>query len=147
MEKVRALAPKAILCLGNESRAAVKRDMTLIRKILLEVESWKDVEHREVEIEGYEPLLVARHVEMLLDSNFLEGIKSRTLTASVPYMVISDMSMEGHDFLAALKNDSVWAKMQSGISLQKLAELPLSVVKEVGIALATQWAKSQVGLP
>jgi hypothetical protein len=41
------------------------RDMELIRKILLEIQSRKDLEPREVKIEGYNDVILGRHIELL----------------------------------------------------------------------------------
>ncbi|WP_167458643.1 hypothetical protein [Mesorhizobium kowhaii] len=54
--------------------------------------------------------------------------------------------MGGHDFLAALKNKGVWTQMKQSFSAAELAGLQLSVVKDLGLGLLKEWAKSKVGL-
>ena len=51
-----------------------ERDMDLMRQILLEVESWNDLELKTVRIDGVEDINLNREVERLYDSGYLEGI-------------------------------------------------------------------------
>lgn len=125
------------------------RDMELIRKICLQIQARKDVSLKPVEIDGVDPVVLARHLEMLLQAGFLEGAPpmiSGRGGGSAPYIIVKDLSWEGHSFLDAIKNDSVWNKLKQSFSPDQLASLPLEVMKTVGIGLLTSWAKQQAGI-
>ncbi len=122
------------------------RDMELIRKIFAEIQSRDDVTLGRLEIPGVDEAIVARHLEMLLAEGLIEGEQFDPLGQLFPIITVKDLSWRGHDFAAALANDSVWAQIKKTFSMSELKTLPLAVFKEVSIGLLTQWAKSKAGL-
>jgi len=50
----------------------VKRDMELVRQILLTVQAKTSLEPELIKIDGHDDAIVGRHVEMLFDNGFLE---------------------------------------------------------------------------
>ena len=124
----------------------MKRDMELIREILLAVQSKEDVGFRPVDVSDYALDVVDRHVEMLIAGGFLVGHRQPTGRSFSNQLVVSDMSWEGHEFISALSQGGVWNQMKSKFSAAELAGLPLSVVKDVGVGLLKEWAKAKVGL-
>lgn len=125
----------------------MKRDMELVRRILLEVQSRTDVEPRKVEIEGIEQITLARHVEMLVEAEFLQGtIAKPSGSRNYPVVWVTDLSWAGHDFLGALENESVWSSIKQSFGAAELATMPLSVLKDVGVALLKEYAMGKVGL-
>lgn len=123
------------------------RDMELIRQILLQIEARKDLSLKPVEIDGADPVILGRHVEMLYQAGFIEGPKPiSALSTGMPYIIVRDLSWSGHDFISALKNEGVWNKIKQSYSPEQLASFPLEVIKTIGVGLLTAWAKQQVGL-
>ena len=122
------------------------RDMELIRLILLEIQSRKDIAPKTIEISGYDDLVVARHLELLKQAGLIDGIQSTPI--SVPYSIImvKDLTWTGHDFISALENETVWKKIKQTYSPSELATMPLAAIKTVGLGLLTEWAKSKIGL-
>ncbi len=121
------------------------RDMELVRKILLEVQARTDLRPRVVEISGYDPLIVERHVSLLFKA--LEGIPKPSASPGPPAIFVADSSWEGHDFISALNNDGVWAKMKQSLSAADLATLPLTIIKDAAVAALRQWTFTALGLP
>ena len=124
------------------------RDMELIRQICLQIETREDVAFKPVEIDGVDPIALARHLEMLLEAGFIEGRSALSGRGSgtAPHILVKDLSWAGHDFLDAIKNDSVWEKLKQSFSPDQLRSLPLEVVKTVGIGILTAWAKQKAGI-
>lgn len=122
------------------------RDMELIRKIITAIQARKDASPSALEIADADEATVARHLEMLLDAGLIEGTKSGRYDAPYLKITVKDLSWAGHDFASALGNESVWAQMKKTFSPADLATMPFGVLKDVGIALLTQWAKSRLGL-
>jgi hypothetical protein len=77
---------------------------------------------------------------MLFESGMIRGI---VVDSEV---FVSDLSWSGHDLVAVLENEGVWNKIKQSFSPTQLAGLPLAVLRDIGIALLTEWAKKQVGL-
>lgn len=122
------------------------RDMELIRKIFSEIQSRKDVHERSVEIQGVEEWIVARHVEMLFEEGLVDGFRSDSIDKSFPIIAVKDLSMAGHDFAAALANDSVWHAIKTKFSASELASMPLKAIEKLGSAFLVKWALSKAGL-
>ena len=137
-----------IVALAPDARLLMKRDMELIRKILLEIESWPDVLPHQIEIENVDKATLHRHIEYLYQAGFIEGHGHRSSMdhRGADHFPITDMSWEGQEFLASIRNDGVWNKIKGSFSPADLAGLPLSILKDVGIDLLKDWAKKQVGL-
>ncbi|MER9840144.1 DUF2513 domain-containing protein [Mesorhizobium australicum] len=124
----------------------MKRDMELIREILLAVQARTDLTPKPLQLEGHDQVVVGRHVEMLSGAGLIDGPPQKRINAPYALVFIKDLSWEGHDFLAALENKGVWNQMKQSFSAAELAGLPLSIVKDIGLGLLKEWAKSKVGL-
>ena len=137
-----------IIALSPYGRSGMKRDMELVREILLKVQARTDLKPQRQIIEGRDDLIVERHIEMLYEAGLLEGLphKSSQRPAAGAEIFITDMSWEGHDFLAALENENVWSKIRTTFSTAELAGLPVSLLKELGAELLKVWAKGKLGL-
>jgi hypothetical protein len=59
---------------------------------------------------------------------------------------VKDLTWAGHDFASALADDRVWAKIKNKLSPAQLSGLTLGIIKEIGVGLLTELAKSQAGL-
>jgi hypothetical protein len=119
------------------------RDNELIRQIILAIKARKDATPQAVEIDGADKAIVARHLEMLLEVGLLEGEKLGALNTPYPTILVKDLSWSGHDLAAVMENEAVWRQFQQKLSPPQLAQIPLPVLKNVGIGLLTTWLKSQ----
>lgn len=120
--------------------------MELVRAILLRVEAKQNFTNETITIDGYDPEIVARHVELLFDNKLLDGRKSKEITPTVPAVLVFDLTWEGHEFVATLRDDNVWGKIKQKISPTVLATLPFDVLKTVGITMVTRLTMNQLGL-
>jgi hypothetical protein len=120
------------------------RDNELIRQIILAIKARKDATPQALEVDGADKAIVARHLEMLLDLGLLEGEKLRAFNAA-PYatILVKDLTWSGHDLAAVMENETVWSQFQQRLSPSELVQIPLPVLKNVGIGLLTTWLKSQ----
>lgn len=135
-----------IIALNPTGRVAMTRDMELIRLIATRIQERRDLKHRPVEIDGYEDWIVARHLELMLDAALIDAVKLESLDQPYPTILVKDLSSAGHDFAAAVGNETVWAKMKQTFTSTEFVKLPLVVVKDVGVALLGHWAKSKLGI-
>lgn len=130
-------------CLGAKR---VRRDMDVVREILLHVEAREDLRAQEIVIEGRDPLVVGRHIEMLHQEGLLDGAPFRSSSQpNYARILARDLSWEGHDLLAAMKNDTVWGQIKKTFSPSDLASMPLKVIKDVGVEALKQWALGKIG--
>ena len=122
------------------------RDMELIRKIVLAIETRKEATLQMVEIEGVDKAILARHLEMMLHADLIEGEETGTYNAPYPTISVKDLSWSGHDFAAVLGNETVWGKIKQSFSERDLIRMPLDIIGKIGVGLLTEWAKTKVGL-
>lgn len=135
-----------MVALNPHGIALMTRDMELIRKILTKVQSRHDMKLRPVEIDGYEAWIVDRHVELLIREGYLEGHSKPSSQDQSVFSVVADLTWAGHDFLAALENETVWAKMKQLLSPTDLASLPLSIMRKVSLGILETYIMHKVGL-
>ena len=109
----------------------MKRDMDLIRAILLNVEQqgppegWCDVQ-----LPGHTEEKISYHVMLLRDAGLIEAVdlSSHDGICWRP----KRLTYEGHEFLDAARNDTFWTKAKATV-IEKTGSLSMEAVK---IALA-----------
>jgi hypothetical protein len=141
--------PLVIIALDPNGRALMTRDMELIRKILLAIQERKTAEPQSVDIADVDPAMLARHLEMLHDAQYIDAVKSGPpLFQGRPYptFAVKDLTWAGHDFAAAIEDETVWGTIKKTLAPKQLAGLPLQVVKDVAMGLLTHQIKSTFGL-
>ena len=125
----------------------MRRDMELVRTIFKQVLEKKDLKPREITIEGYDEIIVGRHLEMLYEAGYLHGIVHSTIGRQHSVILVRDLTWEGHEFAGAiLVDDSVWSKVKSAFGPDNLAIAPLKIVQAVATDALTAWAKARIGL-
>jgi Hypothetical protein (DUF2513) len=114
----------------------MKRDMELIRTILLQIEEneesplgWVDLH-----IPNQSSEVVSYHVQLLRDAGLVEAqdVSSRVGLDMRP----KRLTWSGHEFLDAAKNDTVWNKAQE-IVKEKGGAIPFEVLKGLLVKLAS----------
>jgi Hypothetical protein (DUF2513) len=137
---------KFIIALDPHGRAAMTRDMELIRKIIAAIQSREDATYKPLEIPSYPEAVVARHLELMLNAGLIDALISDGVDAPYPWLSIKDLTWSGHDFASVLMNDTVWSQIKKKLTPTELSTIPLGVLKEIGVALIGQWAKNKLGL-
>lgn len=119
----------------------MKRDMDLVRKILFAIEAHPPtLGPLKINIEGYSKEIIDYHLTLLKDAGFIEGINpgAKSGFGDIVAMTIPmRMTWQGHEFLDACRNESIWNKAKD--KLQSVGgEVPLEVVKSVLITPITK---------
>jgi hypothetical protein len=104
----------------------MKRDLDLIRSLLLNVES--DGEHAVPA--GHTNEEVADHVQQLIEEGLVEGVVVRDREGVPSGAAIVRLTSKGHDFVDATRNPSFWIKTK-GYVTKNLPGWTLSILKEV----------------
>ncbi|KCZ96954.1 hypothetical protein HPO_17435 [Hyphomonas polymorpha PS728] len=120
----------------------MKRDMELIRKILLFVEGIDNVSRFErLEVAGYSSDAIYHHVRILLDQGYLREKGGVSFTYDGVAISGGAMTYEGHDFLDAARSDTIWRK-----AMDKVTDTTGSVSIDVLKALLIDIGKQTLGL-
>lgn len=123
----------------------MKLDADLARAIMFEIE--KTPANRtpsDVVIEGHSEDEVLEHEGLLIDAGFLEGhIHGSGMGGQRYYaVIINGITWEGHEFIAAARSDTLWAKAKEKAVSSGIA-ISLSLMKPLLLKLA----KEKLGIP
>ena len=101
---------------GRDERGVMKRDMDLIRQLMLQVESSQEPSSIQLIPEGAsdeEAERIIEHLRMLVDDvEFLTGIPAHTLAGN--NWLDLKLTWEGHDFLDSVRDPEIWKKTKTG---------------------------------
>jgi Hypothetical protein (DUF2513) len=94
----------------------MKRDMDLIRKIMLVIEEHPSAYAPDkIVVDGYSEEQVGFHIYQLLQSGLIEGIETTNSGSSGPEAIATCLTPAGYDFIDAIRSDTVWSKVKSYI--------------------------------
>jgi len=118
----------------------MKRDMELIRSILLQVES---NDFRPDEIPKYKDFpdeIIAYHVELLIRSGYLTGLTHPIGNNIRQFDHIESLTWEGHDLLDTIREDSIWASIKDQIkkSGSDIRSVPLKIIAKFALDIVEQ---------
>ena len=119
----------------------MKRDMDLIRKILLHVE---ENDNLKFAIDRYEQREIAYHVRLLVEAELLKAVAIPVLSGDI---VLQDtghtaLTWGGHEFLDAARDEGRWNKAK-GIVKEKAGTVTVAAFTQ----LLVQIMKDAIGLP
>jgi hypothetical protein len=120
----------------------MKRDMDLVRDIMLKVESLPagpPVLYRMGEVED---LVLLNHLEMLIEAGLVRGKISRSQGSRGDVIGISTLTWEGHEWIDVVRDSQVWDETKTTL-LESGGALSFELTK----AVATRILRLRVGLP
>ena len=112
----------------------MKRDMDLVRLILLEIEKSSEDPRAQIylEIPNYTSEQVSYHVMILNDAGLIEACDFSAM-GSDNFWCPKRLTWSGHEFLDAARNDSIWNKAKekaSSINFELLKEVLLNITRQ-----------------
>lgn len=114
----------------------MKRDMELVRKILLSLEDRNDTEHY-LNIDGYSSEAVGYHCFMLYEYGLIRNFKAQSADNN-PYYIffVSGLTWEGYDFLEKVRDDGTWQKTVRMIT-EKGLDTSIKTIGAIATAIIT----------
>lgn len=115
----------------------MKRDVDLIRQIILQAEQANEKINvgAKFKVKGYDDILVAKHIELLVEAGLLKARLTRTDTDGVVEAYVERLTWDGHEFLDAARNESVWNKAKVIIK-EKVGTVSFEVLKTLLIKIS-----------
>ncbi|NLF00833.1 MAG: DUF2513 domain-containing protein [Anaerolineales bacterium] len=107
----------------------MKRDMDLVRRILLAVEESQDPTVSYLELDGWSRAEIGYHMELLVEAGYLLGTVTHSKNGPAHYYV-QRLTWDGHEFLDLARNQTVWKEAKTSF-MEKGAGLSLDVLKAV----------------
>lgn len=123
----------------------MKRDMELVRMILLELENAETEKVKgPLYMEGYyESGELAYHLTLLKQAELIEAEYLSNFDGA--YWTNLSLNWNGHEFLDAVRQDTIWEKMKETMGAE-LNKVPIQAIATIGIELTKQWAFNKMGL-
>lgn len=147
----------------QEGDGQVKRDMDLVRELLVLIENNENINGRLVVSDGVfssvsdDRSKVQYHLRLLLDAKLIDGrdlvkdMREGTPLGRGSFMVMAGnaieverLTWEGHDFLDSVRDPKVWSKTKGYLS--KVGSVGFDVLKDVAKAVAKDQIKQYTGL-
>jgi Hypothetical protein (DUF2513) len=122
----------------------MKRDMKLIRELMLAIESHDGSKYwaEDLEITGDRDISeIKYHLQLLVEAGFINANIENHKGSDSPYILIDGILWNGHEFLDNAQNESIWGK-----TMEIVKEKGGSVSVGVLTQLLTSAAKQHFGL-
>lgn len=109
----------------------MRRDMDLIRKMVLAIEEHPSGWAPELNIEGYEPGQISYHAYLLVDSGLAAGSDMTSMGSSGPEYYINHLTSAGHDFAESARNEFIWNEVREDLKKKGVLSATLDIVKQL----------------
>lgn len=121
----------------------MKRDMDLIRDILLRIEEGADDLHTLAErIPGTDYDRIAGHFQVLLDAGYVTGTDASSHEGTDFQMI--RLTWAGHEFLDNARNDTIWHKVKEELSKRSMT-VSVDLLQQLLIKFMQSWLNTNIG--
>lgn len=115
----------------------MKLNYDCVREVLLYIEEnlqyGQILYSSDIELENYEYEDVQYTIDLLADSAYIKANKLQALGPTLPSFHIYSLTMQGHELLDNIRDNSVWKKIKKKVS--GLASVSLPIINSVGSAI------------
>lgn len=119
----------------------MKRDMELVRLILLKIEEeYRSTTIYNLDITGYDMETVAYHCKILNEAGLLSDYGAHYADDRLWSFGVGALTWEGNDFLDKIRDNSQWKKIKDTIT-QKGLPLVIETIKAISAAFVTAAAE------
>ncbi|EKF36684.1 DUF2513 domain-containing protein [Bacillus xiamenensis] len=109
----------------------MKRDMNLIREILIKLEEHENPNvWLSIEIENEDPVKVSYHIKLLSEARMLEG-KDLGIDQYFCWKARS-LTYQGHELLDSMRDGTVFKRVKNHFG-EKFNSVPLEVIKQMAL--------------
>lgn len=123
----------------------MKLDMDLVREILLQIEATEPGKAIKLDIPNAGKEEIGLHVELMIEDGLIKGTTVPAGDGHAHRILayrIEKMTREGHDFLDAAQNDTIWQKAK-----KKFLEAPGGLALDVLKAFLVELGKEAISRP
>jgi hypothetical protein len=120
----------------------MKRDMELIRKLVLGMEDCPEGFGSVANLDGYTDEQIGYHAYLMIQAGLAEGNETTHSDSTGPGAYLRNLTWQGHEFADAARDDSRWLE-----AMRVVKEKAGSVTMGVLTQLLTSLAKTALGIP
>lgn len=115
----------------------MKRDLDLIRKLLIEIEAHQEpFSSRTLVIDGFDGAEIAYHVALIEQAGFVVARPLRS-SGCLAEFHISALTFAGHDYLDAIRSPRVWQRVKD-TAAQAGVSLSVEIAKDIALRITRQ---------
>ena len=116
----------------------MKRDMDLVRLILLEIEDkYRSTAIYDLAIDGYDTEMVAYHCKILYEAGLISDYKAQYADNEIYVFGVGSLTWDGNDFLEKIRDDSQWKKVKETITKKEEKFLASHKIEKLETSLNT----------
>jgi Hypothetical protein (DUF2513) len=113
----------------------MKRDMDIIRQILLNTEDDKYPYGGRVHLDGVSDEICGRHVALIFDAGLAEGRLIKSDALGIVGASIDRLTSIGHDFCDGIRQDTIWNAAKKHV---------IKPGASYGLSLLVEWVKIEL---
>ena len=119
----------------------MKRDMDLVRKILLKIEEeYISTAIYDLSIDGYDMETVAYHCKILHEAGLVSDYGAQYGDDEIYAFGVGSLTWEGNEYLDKVRDDSIWNKTKEAITKKGLP-MVFDTIKTISAAFITAAAE------
>ncbi len=125
----------------------MRRDLDLVRSILIYVEKAEDeVDAEDLVTDGWPFEIVAYHVRLMAHHGLVDlSDDTRDMNGETLSLVVSGLTWDGQDYLDAIRDPKVWAKVKKTVK-EAVGSTTFEVVRQTGTMVAMSMVKAKLGI-
>ena len=118
----------------KEEDHEMKRNMDLVRLILLEIENiYQSTAIYNLTIDGYDAEMIAYHCKIIHEAGLISDYKAQYADNKLCGFGVGSLTWDGNDFLDKIRDDSQWKKIKDAIT-EKGLPMVIETIKLVANA-------------
>ncbi len=131
----------------------MKRDMDLIRELLLKLEALpiqqgsvvhlsldEDDPEDDLRVEGFTTDQIGYHLNLIDEAGLLVGAGNRPMSG----ILFRSLSWDGHDFLDSIRDPEVWRKTRNGV--KEVGGFTFELVKDLAKGFVKKQIEDKTGI-
>lgn len=97
----------------SDERSSMKRDMDLVRQILIRATEHEDgYVYENPDIAGYTKDQIDHHIYLMCQAGLVEASDSSTMDGASPTALLISVTWAGHDFIDAARSNTIWSSVK-----------------------------------
>lgn len=122
----------------------MKRDMDLIRKIMLRIEEeYTSTAIFNLKVDGYTMEQIAVHCKMMYETGLISDYKAQYAGNSLYSFGVSNLTWEGYEYLDKIRDDSIWKKVKD-VAKDKGLPLAIDTVKQIASVIISSMTEGAI---
>lgn len=125
----------------------MKRDLDLVRSILIYVEKAEDeVDAEDLVTDSWPFETVAYHIRLMAHHGLVDlSDDTRDMNGETLSLTVSGLTWDGQDYLDAIRDPKVWAKVKKTVK-EAIGSTTFEVVRQTGALVAMSMVKASLGM-